>query len=162
MLLRPLPPHPPLLPLLLERLDLPTDFTRCLHIFLRCSVLPHLLHFALRNRHFDFSCPLFYHNRHTLTQQNRFPLTWAEQHSNPQSFADTDPRLYTTQPKFEEHEDVSADPEIVFFWAFPRPVIVSVSRASSRSYSLASSVSHPFQPFVIQTVRGCPLELKHI
>ena len=35
----------------IEDLDLPADFSR------RCSVLPQLLHFALRNRHLAFSCP---------------------------------------------------------------------------------------------------------
>ena len=44
-------------PLLLEGLDLPADFSRCLHVALGCPVLPQLLHFALRNRHLAFSCP---------------------------------------------------------------------------------------------------------
>ena len=44
-------PLPELLPLLLERLNLSADFSRRLHIALRCPVLPQLLHFALRNRH---------------------------------------------------------------------------------------------------------------
>ena len=40
-----------------SRDDLPADFSRCLHIALRCPVLPQLLHLALRNRHLAFSCP---------------------------------------------------------------------------------------------------------
>ena len=49
--------------LLLEGLD----FSRCLHIFLTCPVLPQLLHLTLRNRHFDFSCPAFPQQAHVDT-----------------------------------------------------------------------------------------------
>ena len=37
-----------------EGLDLPADFSRCLHIALRCSVLPQLLHFAEPSLSFFF------------------------------------------------------------------------------------------------------------
>ena len=86
---------PELLPLLLEGLDLPADFSRCLHIALRCPVLPQLLHIALLNQHLVFSCP-------ALPQQ-----------APPPSFASTDPHLHTTLSRFVEHADVSVVPEIV-------------------------------------------------
>ena len=55
---------PELVPLLLEGLDLPADFSRCLHIALRCPVLPQLLHLALWNRHLAFSCPALLQQAH--------------------------------------------------------------------------------------------------
>ena len=124
-----MPPLPELLPLLLEGLDLPADFSRCLHIALRCPVWPQLLHFASRNRHLAFSCP-------ALPQQALVDITgtnvhWrgltTRVHRRPQVLIHTCRHVLS---RFVEHADVSVvsrDRSL----AFSRPAIVSVSRASS-------------------------------
>ena len=86
---------PELLPLLLKGLDLPADFSRCLHIALRRPVLPQMLHLALRNRCTPLSRVQLCHSRHTWTSRHQFPLAWADC-SSPPSFASTAPHSHTT------------------------------------------------------------------
>ena len=99
-----------------------------LHIALKCPVLPQVLHFALRID-ISLSRVQYCHSTHTLTSRHQFPLAWVDCPSPP-SFARTDPHLHTTLSRSAEHVDASVVPELVP-WPFPRPAIVSVSRAPS-------------------------------
>ena len=137
--------RPELLPQLLEGLDLPADFSRCRALI----VLDHKC--CTSHCGIDTSlsqCPACA-TEHTLTPRHQFPLAWADC-TSPPSFANTDPHLLTTLSRFVEHTE--------------RPAIVSVSQASSPNETTLTwpHQLEPSQPLVLQTVRGCPLELKHV
>ena len=105
---RTVPSLPELLLLLVEGLDFPADFSRCLHIALRCPIA------ALRiaESTLRFLVSSFATAGTPLTSRHQFPLAWADC-SRPPLFASIDPRLHTTLSRFVEHVEVSVVPEIV-------------------------------------------------
>ena len=151
------PPLPELLPML-EGLDLPADFSRCLHIALRCPVLPQLLHLALRNRHLAFSCPALPQQAHVdITAPISIGVGCLLESTVVRKYCCTQhcPGLWSTKTY------------VLFQRSFLCPFQTSnreclTSLVSQRSHVYLPHQRQRSQPLVFKAVRGCPLELKHV